>query len=250
MIKKTGIILLLLFASALYAESVFLKDGRILEGTILGEQADQVSFRLADKTTVTLKRNEILRVLFLTTYKDRVFIYFTDNTVLEGHIVDEDAENYSYRAVLDVNQERILPKSTIKLITAKKLTQLQLGLKIQAGSGSIASLGPALQLGNFEVSFSPGYINAEDDYGIPTKALPLRVQGSYYFYALDFFRPYLMASAVYAIGIDNYKSQLGTGGGLGLEFFRIFYLEGGYHITGNEGGFALGLGFFIPLKIF
>jgi hypothetical protein len=130
--KKTvraGIILLgaaLLVAAAAdaWAEHVFLKDGRIIEGTIANENDAAVTLVLKDKSRKYVARKDMLRMLYSDEYKTKLVIRLTNGDEFEGFIVDESREEYTIRKKLNDNDEQIIPKERITYTAKKRPTEL------------------------------------------------------------------------------------------------------------------------------
>ena len=95
---------------------------------------------------------------FNTDYKNKVNLYFHNGDVVEGYIVEEDANFYTYRTELKTNTEVKVNKSEIKIVTAEKINLLQLGLKIQIGSGSFGSVGLTAEFYGIELLLSGGIL--------------------------------------------------------------------------------------------
>ena len=112
-----------MITSALYAESVFLKDGSIVEGKISKEDDNQVVVKIASGETQKILRTDILRTLFHYKYKDKKFLSKTDGTEIEAYIVDEDAENYICRTNLNSADEMKILKDDIKSISKEKIPE-------------------------------------------------------------------------------------------------------------------------------
>lgn len=112
--------ILFLAGPALYSESIFISDGRILEGIIKKE--DEHFLYLGDKSGKIMKieRKDILRTLFTEQFKNKVFISLKNNDLIEAFVVDEDSESIAYRLDLTVNDEVKLLKKDIRSISNEK----------------------------------------------------------------------------------------------------------------------------------
>lgn len=232
-------------------EAIFLKNGEIIEAVVEKETDDSVAVKMPNGFLTTIPREQILRILFVFDYKDKVNIYLHNGDVIECHIVEEDSTSYTYRENLDNNQEAQVLKTDVRLITVEKLNQLKLGMKIQAGSGALGFAGITFEFYGIELYLSGGFLylpaKGEDKeaYGVPIK-----LQVSYTFFNLGSFAPYVFGSGIYGLSLKNYNSKFCTGGGVGLTAFKYFFAEAGYYTVFKDNGFAFGLGIKIPFKIF
>lgn len=111
------ICVLCFFSVTVYAESIFLKDGRILEGEILKENDRGMEVKLKDGTKVNVARKEILRTVVSDSYKTRMYIMRADKSVLPVYIVDEDNESYTCRLELSNAEEFHIKKSDVIMLS-------------------------------------------------------------------------------------------------------------------------------------
>jgi hypothetical protein len=93
-----------LYPAARAAESVFLKDGSIVEGRGVRENDREVQLALSAGGKRIIPRGEILRTVYHEEYKQKRFIYLMSGEMIEGFIVDEDRETYTYRWDLGLRQ--------------------------------------------------------------------------------------------------------------------------------------------------
>lgn len=111
----------LLFFISANAESIFLKDGSIIDGTIISETDKAVKLKTADDKLHEIPRKDVLRILHHTDYTLKKYIYKTDNSLVEAFIVDEDKVAYTCRVVLNSAAEFKILKSEIETISKKKI---------------------------------------------------------------------------------------------------------------------------------
>jgi hypothetical protein len=97
----------------LRAETVFLKDGMILDGSIVSEAAGTVKVRLKDKTTKVVPRTNILRVLYTELYMGKQYVQKVDGKGIICYVVDEDKDTFTFRMELYNPQEFKLKRSEI-----------------------------------------------------------------------------------------------------------------------------------------
>ena len=65
-----------------FAESLFMKDGSIVDGTIIKESNRSMVIRLKNKLKIIVPRKRILRVLYNEDYKKKMFIYMKDGVLV------------------------------------------------------------------------------------------------------------------------------------------------------------------------
>lgn len=112
---------LLCIASPLFAESIFLKDGRIVEGKVVTETDKNILIKTADGKTQHIQRTTILRTLFKEDYKTKRYLNKMDGTTIEVYIVDEDDASYTYRLELNSAQEVRISKEDVDSISRRKV---------------------------------------------------------------------------------------------------------------------------------
>lgn len=114
-------VLLILYPAALAAESVFLKDGSIVEGRVVRENDREVQLALSTGGRRSIPRGEILRTVYHEEYKQKRFIYLMSGEMIEGFIVDEDRETYTYRRDLASARENRVARSKVDFISKRRL---------------------------------------------------------------------------------------------------------------------------------
>ncbi len=92
-------------SNSAFAESVFLKDGSIIEGDIVKETDKATTVKTKEGKTVTIQRKDILRTLVNESYKTKMYIMKSNKEVLGVYIVEEDNESYTYRTELQSAEE-------------------------------------------------------------------------------------------------------------------------------------------------
>lgn len=105
-------ITILLLPAALMAESVFLKDGSITEGRITRETNSIIIIRTGSGQE-TIKRQNILRIIYNNEYKKIKYIYLNNGTNIKGYIVGENRNSYIIRGNLGSPNERTIAKEDI-----------------------------------------------------------------------------------------------------------------------------------------
>lgn len=106
---------------ALFAESVFLKDGSIVEGKIAKETDAEIQITLKTKEQRSLPRRDVLRTVYHDEYRQLRYIHLLNGDVLEGFIVDEDRESYTYRKDLASNKENRVAKTKVDFVSKNRV---------------------------------------------------------------------------------------------------------------------------------
>ncbi len=106
------------------AEVVFLRDGRVVEGKVLGETPAAVTVKKGDGSTAVYARGAVLRILYTQIYMGKVYINKTDGKVLEAYIVDEDQDNYTVRMDINKPQEFTIKRVDVLFMVRKNPTGL------------------------------------------------------------------------------------------------------------------------------
>jgi hypothetical protein len=115
-------LLILSLNSLSFGESVFLKDGNILEGKISNENDKKITITFSADETREIERKDIIRTVYHNNYKDKRYLTKMDGTVLEVYIVDEDKTGYIYRLKLDSPDEVRIAKDDVDGISKRKIT--------------------------------------------------------------------------------------------------------------------------------
>jgi hypothetical protein len=102
---------------SVFAESIFLKDGKIIEGAITKETDKATEIKTSDGQKLSIARKDILRTLVNTSYKTKMYIMKDDKSVIAVYIVDEDNESYTYRTELKDPNESKIKKDNVLFIS-------------------------------------------------------------------------------------------------------------------------------------
>lgn len=105
---------------ALKAESLFLKDGSIVEGKIRSEGDSGYEIVTPDKKTVTIKRSKVLRTTNDNAFKVKKYIKKKDGKTVEGYIVEESTDEYIVREKLNSPAEFAIEKAEVKAVSTEK----------------------------------------------------------------------------------------------------------------------------------
>mgnify|MGYP002153777191 CR=1 FL=1 len=94
-------------------ESVFLKDGSIVEGRMIARDGNEVTLVMPNKVKVSIPAGEVIRIADNDDYRKPVALIMKDGTVRRGHIVAEDDRAITLRARLDSADERVISRDSI-----------------------------------------------------------------------------------------------------------------------------------------
>lgn len=104
-------------SNSAFAESVFLKDGSIIEGDIVKETDKVTTVKTKEGKTVTIQRKEILRTLVGDSYKTKMYIMKSNKEVVPVYIVEEDNESYTCRIDLQSAEEFSIRKADVLFVS-------------------------------------------------------------------------------------------------------------------------------------
>jgi len=123
----TAVLLLLprLSEKPAQGEFIFLKDGSIVEGVIVADNAGSVRLRLSDNKMRQIKRDDITRILYTKLKMAKVFIQKRDGKAVVAFIVDEDQDSYTCRNELYSPEEFNLKRSDVLFMAEKNPSGLQ-----------------------------------------------------------------------------------------------------------------------------
>jgi len=109
----------------LLAEAVFLKDGSIVEGTIVSDGAGSVTVRTAEKKNKQIPRSDIMRILYTELKLGKIYVQKRDGKGIVAHLVDEDRESYTFRKELYSPEEFTLKRNEVLFMAEKNPSGLQ-----------------------------------------------------------------------------------------------------------------------------
>ncbi len=119
-----GAFCLIFFTSPAGAEHLFLKNGKIITGKIVNENAARFTVRTEDGKTVTVERADIMRIQYANIYLGRQYVRLTDGRVIESYLVDEDQDSYTFRNELFNTEEFTVPRSKVLFFARSNPTNL------------------------------------------------------------------------------------------------------------------------------
>lgn len=114
-----SVIFLVFFSLPLKAEFVFLKDGSIIEGTIIHDAKETTTLRKKNGQEKIIKRIDIMRILYTKLYMGKIYVQKRSGEGLEAYMVDEDQETYIFRKQLYKPDEFILKRKDVLFISQK-----------------------------------------------------------------------------------------------------------------------------------
>lgn len=123
MLLVLAVIALPILRSPALAESIFLKDGSILEGRLQGENEGAYTMALPNGIRAEIPRNSVLRIVRGEEYKRQMYIYKKDGTELRAHIVFEDKDAYTVRKKIHDADEIFIKKSDVREISAQRMSR-------------------------------------------------------------------------------------------------------------------------------
>ncbi|PKL11365.1 MAG: hypothetical protein CVV50_05810, partial [Spirochaetae bacterium HGW-Spirochaetae-6] len=122
-------------------------------------------------------------------------------------------------------------------------------VRIYIGTGALVHGAYGIGWRHFELQGTLGIVLDQKEVAENNKleekwmlGVPLGVRGQYYFFQNDLFQPYVMAGAMYALGISNYQSRFMGYVGIGQQVFKHFYGEVSYMLASETGSIVVGLG--------
>ena len=126
----------------LYSEAVFLKDGSIIDGSIISDAAGSVTLRMADKKTKQIPRSDIMRILYTELKMGKIYVQKRDGKGLVAYLVDEDRASYTFRKELYAPEEFTLKRSDVLFMAEKNPSGLQIDGEIGTDRVSLFWLPP------------------------------------------------------------------------------------------------------------
>ena len=90
--KRMFLAVLLLFfcISAARAEFIYLKDGQVLQGKIIGETQSEITVQTRFQVK-KVSRNDITRIMYGERKMEKIFLLMNDGSTQTGFLVDQDA---------------------------------------------------------------------------------------------------------------------------------------------------------------
>ncbi len=132
--KKTLLVVIFLFLwTHLVAEMIYLKDGQVLKGRIIGETKNEVTVRTRFRTK-RIRRRDIIRIMYGERKMEKIYLLMKDGTTRTGFLVDQDASKVIIREREDSSEEITIGKSGIKQMSISgEIIPLNPSFRVRAG---------------------------------------------------------------------------------------------------------------------
>ena len=187
--KKVALAVILLFSFTLKAEFLYLKDGQVIQGKIISEDAESYTVQTKYQTR-RVNRTEVTRIMYGERKLERIYLLMRDGTKMDGYKVDEDAEKVLIREKEDSPREISISKKDIKQMSQTEIIPLNPSINARLGifyplNSQGSKLKPAIgiYLGsgmNFQlikdtrINFEAGYAkNKSEHSGLYMRFIPL-----------------------------------------------------------------------------
>lgn len=144
-------------AMQLNAESVFLKDGSIIQGSIVSDTADTITMYTTEKKTVEIQRSRIMRILYTELYMGKIFVNLIDGSVIQVYMVDENRDTFTFRKDLYKPEEMVVKREDVLFTT--RTNPVGLTGKASDDTISISWKPPYTAVSRYRV-----YIKSRDEY--------------------------------------------------------------------------------------
>ncbi len=127
-------LVILAAAIQLHAESVFINDGSIIQGSIVSDTTDTITIYTTQKKTIEIQRSRIMRILYTELYMGKIFVNLIDGSVLQVYMVDENRDTFTFRKDLYKPEEMVVKREDVLFTTRTN----PVGLKGEAKKDSIS----------------------------------------------------------------------------------------------------------------
>jgi len=247
---KTRILLVLVFLVlplAVSAEIVYLKDGQVVNGAIINEDAATITIKTKYETK-KIARSRIKRILFGERQMEKQYILMKNGDLIEGYLVDQDAKKVILRDQENSKKERTILKSDISQMSRDRIRPLFPDLTVRVGfyypfdtGGSKTSysayygIGSAINfpwVSEMRVYFEGGFILSPSTSSVPP------------YNEVSLMMIPVTASFTYRIPISFLEVVPKLGGGFSVT---IFDNGQGETFTGTDGLIIGGVGAVFPI---
>jgi hypothetical protein len=213
----------LLFASAISAEMIYLKDGQVVQGKITAEGTNDITVQTKFQTK-RINRNDILRIMYGERKMEKIYLLMNDGTTQTGFLVDQDASQVIIRDKEDSPKERTIPKTQIKqMSTSGEIVPLDPSISVRGGmfypfNSRGAKLKPAAMVfagSDFNVQFirnmrfiaEAGWAkNKSKQKGVSMQFIPIQAG---FIYDIAFSRFHIMPKATFGTSIIDFDDGEG-----------------------------------------
>jgi len=109
----------------LRSENVFLKDGSIINGAVVTDEAASITVKKNDGKLETINRDGILRILYTELNMGKIHVQMRDGKSFEAYIVDEDQKSYTFRKNLYSPEELTVKRTEVLFIAERNPSGLK-----------------------------------------------------------------------------------------------------------------------------
>ncbi len=113
------------FQNSMRAEYVFLKDGSIIECSIIKDSSSSIQVRLKNNETEIIKYSSILRIVYTDMTLKKIYVQLRNGKVLKVYKVNEDQDSYTFRKSLYKPEEFKLKRNEILHISERKIETVE-----------------------------------------------------------------------------------------------------------------------------
>lgn len=155
-----SVILSFVVCGPVFAESIFLLDGSIVEGKIIRENDSGIVIKkLSDSREVTFKYNDIIRISYDNNYRKKSYIRLKSGKVLSGYVVEETKTHYICRTSLNSTDETRIRRDDVVTLSEEQFMSkgIYYSLGIFPGAAQLYSkrdIPGGIFLGSSLVSFA------------------------------------------------------------------------------------------------
>jgi|GEM_PF-580808 len=234
---KAGLYCLALFlftaisAVSLSAEIVYLKNGKVLKGTIINEGNEGVTLKTSSGE-VLVGRDDMLRILYGNQDMEEVYVLFRDGTVTKGFLVDQDEKRIVLRDERFSSKERTIYRKKIREISRDNIFPLDLEIYLRPvyympldSGGADLKPSPSLLVGmgfnsmvlpNLRIMLESGYISSEsssnDDQSF--RVIPVTFNLEYRMGSENFFFAPRLGAGIGIMEFDDGEGEVRKSNGL------------------------------------
>jgi len=130
--RPATIIFFLVFAGLVRAEVLYLKDGQVLNGSIVKENDKFIWFKTKYKSS-KFDRNKVVRVLYGQRELEKIYIQMKDERIIEAFMVDQDNKKVTIRLNKDSAKEDHILKSNIQQMSNERILVLRPAISLRTG---------------------------------------------------------------------------------------------------------------------
>jgi hypothetical protein len=116
LIALAALMFVFVTANSLRAETVFLKDGSIVECEIISDAAGTITVKMKDKTRKTISRANIMRILYTEIYMGKIYVQMISGKNFVCYQVDEDRNTYTFRNNINNPEEFTVKREDVLFI--------------------------------------------------------------------------------------------------------------------------------------